>query len=674
MVRRPMRCWSVAMRPGSGARRGRAGRSGRCNSNILWNCGAARQARPPRRSPALVRGNRALRGRGRQTRSAPRSPAARSRHPAKPRRPRRGLANPHRGTAPRLRAGARRRAIARRHHGPNRRHPCKAAATSTRPCESAPKNNSPSTSRLGDARSARRHHGPNRRHPAKPRPPRRGLANPHRGTAPRLRAGSATCERAPSPWAKSPTSCKAAATLDEALRIQHPGQLPVYEGGKGGGGEWAGLGDVRSRAVTMGQIADILAKPRRPRRGLANPHRGTAPRLRAGSATCERAPSPWAKSPTSCKAAADLDEALRVRTEEQLPVYELARRRAIARRHHGPNRRHPAKPRPTSTRPCESAPRNSSPSTSRSATCESAPSPWAKSPTSCKAAADLHGLANPHRGTAPRLRAGSATCDRAPSPWAKSPTSCKAAADLDEALRLRTEEQLPVYEPARRRARARRHHGPNRRHPAKPRQTSTRPCGSATKNNSPSTSRLGDARARAVTMGQIADILQSRGDLDEALRIRTEGGGVGGALGRNNSPSTSRLGDVRRRAITMGQIADILSQKPRRTRSGADAARGAPGDQSAAGGCPRNWSGIVGFGPARPRGTKDWRRGPAHRRGLCDHVPARPRRWHRGDRNAVRADPGGERPSATKRLPCCAVPPQCTASSAATPTPLRSRP
>ena len=52
--------------------------------------------------------------------------------------------------------------------------------------------------------------------------------------------------------------------------------------------------------------------------------------------------------------------------------------------------------------------------------------------------------------------------------------------DLDGALRIRREEELPVYE------------------------------------------RLGDARAAAVTKGKIADILEMRGDLDGALRIRRE--------------------------------------------------------------------------------------------------------------------------------------------------------
>ena len=63
--------------------------------------------------------------------------------------------------------------------------------------------------------------------------------------------------------------------------------------------------------------------------------------------------------------------------------------------------------------------------------------------------------------------------------------------------------------------------------------------------------RLGDVRSRAVTMGRIADILQQRGETDEALRIRRE----------EELPVYERLGDVRERAITMGKIADILQQR-----------------------------------------------------------------------------------------------------------------
>ena len=81
--------------------------------------------------------------------------------------------------------------------------------------------------------------------------------------------------------------------------------------------------------------------------------------------------------------------------------------------------------------------------------------------------------------------------------------------ETDEALRIRREEQLPVYE------------------------------------------RLGDVRLRAVTMGRIADILTTRGQFDEALRIRRE----------EELPVYERLGDVRLRAVTMGQIADILTTR-----------------------------------------------------------------------------------------------------------------
>jgi tetratricopeptide (TPR) repeat protein len=82
----------------------------------------------------------------------------------------------------------------------------------------------------------------------------------------------------------------------------------------------------------------------------------------------------------------------------------------------------------------------------------------------------------------------------------------EARGELDEALRIRREEELPVYE------------------------------------------RLGDVRSRAVTLGQIADVLQARGELDEALRIRRE----------EELPVFERLGDVRERAVILGKIADVL--------------------------------------------------------------------------------------------------------------------
>ena len=58
-------------------------------------------------------------------------------------------------------------------------------------------------------------------------------------------------------------------------------------------------------------------------------------------------------------------------------------------------------------------------------------------------------------------------------------------------------------------------------------------------------------RSRAVTLGRVADVLQARGQLDEALRLRRE----------EELPVYERLGDVRERAVTMGKIADVLQAR-----------------------------------------------------------------------------------------------------------------
>jgi tetratricopeptide (TPR) repeat protein len=85
----------------------------------------------------------------------------------------------------------------------------------------------------------------------------------------------------------------------------------------------------------------------------------------------------------------------------------------------------------------------------------------------------------------------------------------QAHGSLDEALRIRQEEQLPVFE------------------------------------------RLGDVHQSAVTKGKIADIIQARGDFDGALRIRRE----------EVLPVFERLGDVRSAAVTKGEIADIMQKR-----------------------------------------------------------------------------------------------------------------
>jgi len=63
--------------------------------------------------------------------------------------------------------------------------------------------------------------------------------------------------------------------------------------------------------------------------------------------------------------------------------------------------------------------------------------------------------------------------------------------------------------------------------------------------------RLGDTRSAAVTWGKIADIAETRGDLDEALRIRRE----------VQLPVYERLGDTRSAALTWGGIADIAATR-----------------------------------------------------------------------------------------------------------------
>ncbi len=85
----------------------------------------------------------------------------------------------------------------------------------------------------------------------------------------------------------------------------------------------------------------------------------------------------------------------------------------------------------------------------------------------------------------------------------------QARGELDEALRIRCEEVLPVFD------------------------------------------RLGDVQSTAVTLGRIADVLQAQGELDEALRIRRE----------ELLPVYERLGDVRSKAVTMGKIADVLQER-----------------------------------------------------------------------------------------------------------------
>ena len=228
-------------------------------------------------------------------------------------------------------------------------------------------------------------------------------------------SGSATCAQRAVTMGQIADILQARGQLDEALKIRNEEELPVYER----------LGDVRSRALTMGKIADILQDRGQLDEALKIRNEEELP-------VYERLGDVRSRAVTMGKIAdilqdrGQLDEALKIRNEEQLPVYERlgdVRSRAV---------------------------------------------------TMGKIAGIL-----------------------------------QARGQLDEALKIRNEEELPVYE------------------------------------------RLGDVRSRAVTMGQIADILQARGQLDEALNIYNE----------EELPVYERLGDVRSRAVTMGKIADILQTR-----------------------------------------------------------------------------------------------------------------
>jgi tetratricopeptide (TPR) repeat protein len=63
--------------------------------------------------------------------------------------------------------------------------------------------------------------------------------------------------------------------------------------------------------------------------------------------------------------------------------------------------------------------------------------------------------------------------------------------------------------------------------------------------------KLGDIYSVAVTKGQVADIYFAKGRLDEALSIRL----------KEQLPVYEKLGDIRSQAITMGKIADIYQTR-----------------------------------------------------------------------------------------------------------------
>jgi tetratricopeptide (TPR) repeat protein len=284
---------------------------------------------------------------------------------------------------------------------------------------------------------------------------------------------------------------------NQALRIRKEQELPVYER----------LGDVRSKAITLGRIADILQA-----RGKLN----EALRIRTEEElpVYERLGDVRSKAITLgriadiLQARGKLDEALRIRTEEELPVFEQ-----LGDAHE-------------------------------------------KAVTQGKIADILQVRGKPDEALRILMDELVPGFERLGDIRSKAVTQGKIAdiletrGQLDEALRIRTEEELPVFERL----------GDVREKAVtqskisdilKARGQLDKALRIHTDELLPIFERLGDVHSKAVTLGKITDILQAQGQFDEALRIRTE----------EELPVYEMLGDVRSKAITLGRIADILQAR-----------------------------------------------------------------------------------------------------------------
>ncbi|MFC7455075.1 tetratricopeptide repeat protein [Insolitispirillum peregrinum] len=244
--------------------------------------------------------------------------------------------------------------------------------------------------------------------------------------------------------------------LDEALRIHREEGIPVYQA----------LGDRRSLAVTMGRIADVLHTRGDLDEALRIRREEEIPVYQALGDQRELAIT-MGKISDVLQARGDLDEALRIRREETLPIFQaLGDRRSLAVN-------------------------------------------MGKIADVLQVRGDLDEALRIRREE--QIPVYQALGDRRSLAltMGKIADVLQARGNFDEALRIRREEQIPVYQA------------------------------------------LGDRRSLAVTMGKIADVLQTRGDLDEALRIRHE----------EQIPVYQALGDRRSLAVTMGQIADVLQAR-----------------------------------------------------------------------------------------------------------------
>ena len=171
-------------------------------------------------------------------------------------------------------------------HRPNRRHP--PGARPTRRSATYPDRRTTACLRETRRRPPAGHHpGQNRRHPPDTRPARRSPATSEpRNNYPSSR-NSAMPAHAPSRRAESPTSSGTRTTRRSPANPDRGTTARLRK-----------LGDARSRAITQGQIADILQARGQLDEALRIRTKNNCPSSR-NSATFAPSPSPEAKSPTS---------------------------------------------------------------------------------------------------------------------------------------------------------------------------------------------------------------------------------------------------------------------------------------------------------------------------------------------------------------------------------------
>ncbi|MBW6437195.1 tetratricopeptide repeat protein [Actinoplanes hulinensis] len=253
---------------------------------------------------------------------------------------------------------------------------------------------------------------------------------------------------------------------DEALRIRFDVELPVYQR----------LGDERSAAVAWGKIADIHFQ-----RGEYD--EALRIRLEIERPVHERLGDARQTAMTLGKIAdilhqrGDYDEALRIRREAQLPVFERLgdiRETAVA---------------------------------------------WGRIADILEQRGDYDEALHIHQTQLAVYERLGDTRSNAFT-WGKIADILHQFGDYDEALRLR-QSQLAVYQ------------------------------------------RLGDPRSCAVTSGRIADILEQRGDHDEALRIHQDQLAVYERLGdiRSLAVTWGRLADILVRQQRLDEAADLQGRR-----------------------------------------------------------------------------------------------------------------